>query len=91
MNEPLILPILTFYLPKLLNLHGKEFSVWIVLNKCDLKAVVKKQDVVPFVKSFPNVNVTSTGRGMKKSLNSLFRGVMRGLLVEKEDGCILLG
>ena len=85
------LPIKSFYLPTLQEIHGNGFPVYIVINKSDLVCTVKKRDVHLICKSFsPTMIVSSIGQGMKKNINSLFKSVMKNLLIDKnEDGCTL--
>ena len=52
---------------------------------------MKKKDVLNACKPFfPDCVITTTGYEMRKNVNSLFRNVMKTLLIDKnDDGCIL--
>ena len=67
-------------------MYDGDFLVYIALNKYDMKPVIKKRTVSYYCKTyFPNAVLIPTGKGMKKNTSSLFRGIMKNLLIEKND------
>lgn len=66
--------------------------VYVTINKCDERMEVNKKNIHHQCKSFfPGVIVTTSGKGMKKNNNSLFRGVMRRIIVGKnERSCMIV-
>lgn len=82
---------MSFFLPTLLEYYGEEFVVYVTINKCDERMEMDKKSIHHQLKSFfPGVVVMTSGKGMKKNINSLFRGVMRRLMVGKNEGSCMI-